>query len=146
METVKNEDPEEEEEEEEESEEDNEDEKAEDPVEDEKSSTGNVLDVPVAAPQLTTPTENLDDETVSELPPDIPDHSRSSSPTSPTKMMSGLDLNGIKGIVSSDLTKVRASQQRKYHSKRGARRAGRPQGSKSKQDTRVKLDQSGVWE
>lgn len=70
---------------------------------------------------------------------------QSRSPSSPTTKMSRLDLNGVKRIVSSDLTKHRTSQQRKYHSKRGTHRAGRPHGSKAKQDTRVKLDHSGVW-
>jgi RIO kinase 2 len=52
----------------------------------------------------------------------------------------------IKSIVSSDLTKKRAQQQRKYHSKRSTRHAGRAQGSKVKQDKRVKLaDHAGVW-
>ena len=52
----------------------------------------------------------------------------------------------IKSIVSSDLTKKRAQQQRKYHSKRSTRQAGRAQGSKAKQDKRVKLaDHAGVW-
>ncbi|KAF8078556.1 RIO1 family-domain-containing protein [Lyophyllum atratum] len=71
-----------------------------------------------------------------------------SRPTSPSlaNLTSALDLNGIKNIVSGDLTKSRASQQRKYHSKRGARRVGRPQGSKAKQDTRVKLDRGGMWD
>jgi RIO kinase 2 len=52
----------------------------------------------------------------------------------------------IKSIVSSDLTKKRAQQQRKYHSKRSTRHAGRAQGSKAKQDKRVKLvDHADVW-
>lgn len=52
----------------------------------------------------------------------------------------------IKSIVSSDLTKKRAQQQRKYHSKRSTRHAGRAQGSKAKQDKKVKLaDHAGVW-
>ena len=52
----------------------------------------------------------------------------------------------IKSIVSSDLTKKRAQQQRKYHSKRSTRHAGRAQGSKAKQDKRVKLaEHAGVW-
>lgn len=75
-----------------------------------------------------------------------PPRSRAVSPASLQKMTAALDINGIRDIVSSDLTKVRARQQRKYHSKRGARHAGRPQGSKAKQDTRIKLDKSGVWE
>ncbi|KIM48138.1 hypothetical protein M413DRAFT_439857 [Hebeloma cylindrosporum] len=52
----------------------------------------------------------------------------------------------IKSIVSSDLTKKRAQQQRKYHSKRSTRHAGRAQGSKAKQDKIVKLaDHAGIW-
>jgi RIO kinase 2 len=73
--------------------------------------------------------------------------SRTPSPSpSLAEMTTALHLNGIKDIVSSDLTKERARQQRKYHSKRGARHAGRPQGSKAKQDTRVKLDRGGMWD
>lgn len=53
----------------------------------------------------------------------------------------------IKSIVAADMTKRRAQQQRKYHSKRSVRSAGRSQGSKAKQDKRVKLsDHKGVWE
>jgi RIO kinase 2 len=70
------------------------------------------------------------------------------SRTSPslTEMTTALHLNDIKGIISSDLTKERARQQRKYHSKRGVRQAGRPHGSKAKLDTRVKLDRGGMWD
>ncbi|KAG5648047.1 hypothetical protein DXG03_007082 [Asterophora parasitica] len=75
-----------------------------------------------------------------------PPQSRPTSPQSLVKLTSALDLNGIKGIVSADLTKARASEKRKHHSKSGVRRAGRPQGSKAKQDTRVKLDRGGIWE
>ena len=46
--------------------------------------------------------------------------------------------------VATDLAK-RARQQRKYHTKRGAQRAGRPHGSKAKQDQRVKMDKDGFW-
>lgn len=87
------------------------------------------------------------DREISRSPP----QSRASSPSSLSKMTAALSLSsrqhlGIKDIVSSDLTKQRARQQQKYHSKRGAHRIGRPKGSKAKQDTRVKLDTSGVWE
>jgi RIO kinase 2 len=80
-----------------------------------------------------------------------PPQSRSPSPSSLAKMTAALSLSsqqhsGIKDIVSSDLTRQRARQRQKYHSKRGAQRIGRPKGSKAKQDTRVKLDKSGVWE
>jgi RIO kinase 2 len=87
------------------------------------------------------------DREISRSPP----QSRSPSPSSLAKMTAALSLSsqqhsGIKDIVSSDLTKQRARQRQKYHSKRGAQRIGRPKGSKAKQDTRVKLDKSGVWE
>lgn len=79
-----------------------------------------------------------------------PPKSRSPSPDSLAKMTASLSLSssrpGIKDIVSSDLTKSRARLRQKHHSKRGAHRAGRPQGSKAKQDNRVKLDTSGFWE
>ncbi|KAF9069106.1 RIO1 family-domain-containing protein [Rhodocollybia butyracea] len=65
-----------------------------------------------------------------------PPRSRSFSPDDPTR--------DIKEIVKSNLEKTRARQQRKYHSKRSTRRAGRPQGSKAKQDTRVQLD--SAWD
>ncbi|KAF9489667.1 hypothetical protein BDN71DRAFT_1356272, partial [Pleurotus eryngii] len=57
-----------------------------------------------------------------------------------------LNIHGVKSIVSSDLSKTRARQQRLHHSKRSVRQAGRPQGSKAKQDTRVKLDTKGGWD
>ncbi|KAF8898672.1 RIO1 family-domain-containing protein [Infundibulicybe gibba] len=81
------------------------------------------------------------DAQVSRSPP----QSRSVSPTTLEKMRK-LNLSGIKDIVSSDLSKTRARQQRKYHSKRSVRQGGRVAGSKAKQDTRVKVDKSGVWE
>ena len=74
-----------------------------------------------------------------------PPQSRSVSPATLERMMDALDLNEIKNKVTSDLSKNMARQQRKYHSKRAVRKAGRPQGSKAKQDTRVKVDHHGVW-
>ena len=53
----------------------------------------------------------------------------------------------IKTIVSSDMTKKRSQQQRKYHSKPSSRNAGRQMGSKAKQDKRVKLgEHHSVWD
>jgi RIO kinase 2 len=79
-----------------------------------------------------------------------PPRSRPLSPSSLTIMTEALNLSagqhGIKDIVSSDLTRLRARQQRKFHSKRAARRAGRPEGSKAKQNAHVKLDKSGIWD
>jgi RIO kinase 2 len=50
----------------------------------------------------------------------------------------------MKTRVVNEITKTRARQQKKYHSKKSTGRAGRTKGSKAKQDTRVKLD-SGGW-
>jgi len=76
-----------------------------------------------------------------------PPKSRSPSPSSLAKMTASLSLGSVPtvhGKVKSDLAK-KARQQKKYHSKRSVQRAGRPQGSKAKQDSRVKLDKSEIW-
>ncbi|KAG6902908.1 hypothetical protein C0995_010078 [Termitomyces sp. Mi166 len=90
--------------------------------------------------------ENMSPEELGRTLSRSPPQSRPSSPESLVKLTSTLDINGVKSIVSADLTKARAAQHRKHHSKRGVRRAGRPQGSKAKQDTRVKLDRGGMWD
>ena len=54
--------------------------------------------------------------------------------------------DSIKAIVSSDMMKKRSQQQRKYHSKRSTRNAGRQTGSKAKQDKRVKLEHHSIWD
>ena len=104
-------------------------------------------DVEVTIAEFSDP-PSLDERQVSRSPP----KSRSPSPSSLEKMTASLSLSApqppeIKDIVSSDLRKQRARQERKHHSKRGARRGGRPQGSKAKQDVRYKFDTStsGVW-
>lgn len=51
----------------------------------------------------------------------------------------------IKERVASDISRQQA-RSNKYHSKRSTRKIGRPRGSKAKQDSRVKMDRSGVWE
>ena len=66
-----------------------------------------------------------------------PPRSRNISPDSLAKMTASLS---IKKIVSLDLSKRRARQKEKYHSKRNTQRVGRPKGSKAKQDDRVKID------
>lgn len=59
------------------------------------------------------------------------------------KESTGGHRDDVKAIVAADITKIRAQQQRKYHSKRSTRNAGRAHGSKAKQDTRVKLSDHG---
>lgn len=75
-----------------------------------------------------------------------PPRSRSPSPDTLAKMTTAMSLHGsgMREKVATDLAK-RARQQRKYHTKRGAQRAGRPHGSKAKQDQRVKMDKDGFW-
>lgn len=51
----------------------------------------------------------------------------------------------LKERVSADVARHKA-QQNKFHSKRSARKIGRPKGSKAKQDTRIKVEKGGVWE
>jgi len=67
------------------------------------------------------------------------------SPDELTQKVESLNLSDIKTRVTSDLSKTHSYQQRKYHSKRSTRQVGRPQGSKAKQDTKVRLDRSGIW-
>ncbi|KAH7883652.1 RIO1 family-domain-containing protein [Phlebopus sp. FC_14] len=76
-----------------------------------------------------------------------PPRSRSPSPDTLAKMTAALTLQAseVRERVATDLTK-RARQQKKYHTKRSARKVGRPEGSKAKQDQRVKLERNGVWE
>jgi RIO kinase 2 len=52
----------------------------------------------------------------------------------------------IKNKVASHLASSTTKQQRKYHSKKSSRRAGRPAGSKAKQDKRIKMDSTGFWD
>lgn len=53
----------------------------------------------------------------------------------------------LKERAAAEASKLRARQQRKYHSKRGAQKVGgRHKGSKAKQDTRVKPDRGGFWD
>ena len=75
-----------------------------------------------------------------------PPRSRSPSPDTLAKMTGALTLRSVdvRERVATDLAK-RQRQQKKYHSKRGGGRAGRAQGSKAKQDQRVKLN-GGVWD
>ncbi|KAF5374772.1 hypothetical protein D9758_000215 [Tetrapyrgos nigripes] len=67
-----------------------------------------------------------------------PPRSRSFSPVRGEAPVSS--SKNIKEIVTSNYEKTRAREKKKYHSKRSTRRAGRPHGSKAKQDTRVKLE------
>ncbi|GLB36214.1 putative rio2, N-terminal [Lyophyllum shimeji] len=154
------EDEEEEEEEEEEDEEESEEEEEDEEESEKESQKSSVVDGALRPSTGATaegehiPSLGPPETAVTDASQETPDRplsrsllqARPTSPRSLAKLTSALDLNDIKDIVAGDLSKARTSQQRKYHSKRGARRAGRPQGSKAKQDTRVKLDRSGVWD
>lgn len=52
----------------------------------------------------------------------------------------------IKTTVSSELTRERARQDRRYHSKKSVGKAGRTKGSKMKSDTRVKISAGDGWD
>ncbi|KAJ7492552.1 RIO1 family-domain-containing protein [Mycena latifolia] len=123
---------------------------SEDESNDESDGEAEDLEQESAAKDEVPAEEPLEDEDQLSDPPRSlsrsPPRSRTGSPISLEKSVASLALNDIKEIVSADLTKARSQQLRKYHSKRNTRRAGRSQGSKAKQDTRVKLDTSGVWE
>lgn len=109
---------------------------------------GDINIIGSSANLLETPDANSQEDIISPPRSDLsrsPPQSRSVSPATLEKMMDALDLNEVKNKVTSDLSKSMAKQQRKYHSKRAVRKAGRPQGSKAKQDTRVKVDHHGVW-
>ncbi|KAK7064166.1 Serine/threonine-protein kinase rio2 [Favolaschia claudopus] len=75
-----------------------------------------------------------------------PPRSRPDSPVSDENSAAIPAMNIVKERVAAEVSKTRAQQLRKFHSKRNTRRAGRSQGSKAKQDNRVKLDKSGVWD
>ncbi|KAF8140195.1 RIO1 family-domain-containing protein [Boletus edulis] len=75
-----------------------------------------------------------------------PPRSRAPSPDTLAKMTAALSLRAdVRERVATDLAR-RQRQQKKYHTRRGAQRVGRPQGSKAKQDQRVKLDRDGIWD
>ncbi|KAG8219867.1 RIO1 family-domain-containing protein [Butyriboletus roseoflavus] len=70
-----------------------------------------------------------------------PPRSRSPLPDTLAKMTAALTLRGgdVVERVARQVAK-RQRQEKKYHTKRGGQRVGRPHGSKAKQDERVKLD------
>ena len=95
--------------------------------------------VPSTSQHIETPSDlKFDELQIS----DLSDRSLSRSPPRSQRQedqVVSVHKNEIKAIVSSDMMKKRSQQQRKYHSKRSSRNAGRQTGSKAKQDRRVKL-------
>lgn len=88
--------------------------------------------------------------------PDSSHSSRASSPSSLPDQAAALSLSDrpresrtkasdITEKVYSEVSKQRAKQQQKYHSKKGAQRVGKPKGSKAKMDKRLKID-GGGWD
>jgi RIO kinase 2 len=99
--------------------------------------------------------EELDGSASAESPSQRPPRSASCSPTNQlgSQLENTLSVNGsrekekeIRGKAAIDAYKERAREKRKYHSRRGAERIGRAKGSKAKQDNRVKVDKSGLWD
>jgi len=92
-----------------------------------------IEDIGTVDGEFSEPPSSLSDERqISRSPP----HSRSSSPSSTGSHRHSAHHSEIKDAVSTELKIQRARQDRKYHSKRGARKAGRAQGSKAKQNLR----------
>ena len=116
----------------------------------EETGISNSVESGIPIPSTSQPIENTDDLKFDEL--QISDPSNRSLSRSPPRSQrqedQGIHKNGsIKAIVSSDMMKKRSQQQRKYHSKRSTRNAGRQTGSKAKQDKRVKLgEHHSVWD
>ena len=76
---------------------------------------------------------------------------RSGSSSPGSQLESTMGGNGwkekeIKERAAIEAYKGRAREKRKYHSRRGAERIGRAKGSKAKQDNRVTVDKSGLWD
>lgn len=106
---------------------------------------------PSGSAKLERPEEQANAESLSQEPPR--GGSRSSSPASQiaSQVEKRLSVNGsnenqIRNKAAVDALKGRAREKRKYHSRRGAERIGRAKGSKAKQDNRVKVDRSGLWD
>jgi len=106
---------------------------------------------PSGSAKLERPQEQANAESLSQEPPRA--GSRSSSPTSQiaSQVEKGLSVNASKdkqmrNKAAIDALKGRAREKQKYHSRRGAERIGRPKGSKAKQDNRVQVDKSGLWD
>jgi RIO kinase 2 len=55
------------------------------------------------------------------------------------------NVQAIRDIVSSQVSKERARERLKHHSRRNPGQAGRAKGSKAKQDVRNKIDVGGFW-
>lgn len=113
----------------------------------EETEIGNSVEPRTPIPSTSQPIENPNDLKFDEL--QISDGSNRSLSRSPPRSQRQEDQpnHKIKAIVSSDMMKKRSQQQRKYHSKRSTRNAGRQTGSKAKQDKRVKLgEHHSVWD
>ena len=106
---------------------------------------------PSGSAKLERPHEQANAEPLSQEPPCA--GSRSSSPTSQiaSQVEKRLSVNAsnekqVRNKAAIDALKGRAREKQKYHSRRGAERIGRPKGSKAKQDNRVQVDRSGLWD
>ena len=115
----------------------------------EETEISNSVEPGIPIPSTSQPIEIPDDLKFDEL--QISDLSSRSLSRSPPRSQRQEDQDihkndSIKAIVSSDMMKKRSQQQRKYHSKRSTRNAGRQTGSKAKQNKTVKLEHHSVWD
>jgi RIO kinase 2 len=114
----------------------------------EETEINNSVEPGTPIPSTSQSIENPDDLKLDELQiSDLSNRLSRSPPRSQREEDQDIHKNdSIKTIVSSDMMKKRSQQQRKYHSKRSTRNAGRQMGSKAKQDKRVKLEHHSVWD
>lgn len=80
------------------------------------------------------------------ISPGRPPQSRSNSPDSMNEISRRLNRIEVRNTVNDETKKSQMRQKRKYHSKKSTTRAGRPQGSKAKQDVRAKIDGGSGWD
>lgn len=64
----------------------------------------------------------------------------------PIASSTGRNHQSVKDTVTTELTKSRQKQEKRFHSKRSVGKAGRPKGSKAKQDSRVHFSRDDGWE
>jgi RIO kinase 2 len=113
--------------------------------------------VPSPTQQSPEDTENAGMELSEKAPPSDEAHDNASSTSSLVDRVSELGLGSdspsrpsgdkqkIREVVAAQVSKSRARDQSKYHSRKNIARAGRAKGSKAKQDIRYKIDAGGIW-
>lgn len=90
------------------------------------------------ATNLSLASDAIDSQLTNDIDSPSPSHSNV-----PVKSQTQLDT--LKERAAADVGRQQVRQS-KFHSKRSARKIGRPKGSKAKQDNRIRLEKGGFWE